>query len=200
MEYPSKLIENAVNEVAKLPGIGRKTALRLCLHLLREEVHHTSNLAKSLIDMRTQTTYCTQCGNISHQPLCRICANSHRTQSLICVVEDVPALLAIENTAQYHGLYHVLGGVISPMNGVGPHALNIEKLIERVATNHIEEIIFALSATMEADTTVFYITKKLKPFDVKVSTIARGVPIGSQLEYADEVTLGRSITKRVRYD
>ena len=200
MEYPSKLIEDAVEEIAKLPGIGRKTALRLSLHLLKQDENQTLSLAKSLIDLRTKTTYCTECRNISDAPICKICSSTKRTKSVICIVEDVPALSAIENTAQYDGLYHVLGGLISPMNGVSPSDLNIESLVERIQRNQIEEIIFALSATMEADTTAFYITKKLKEFDLKISTIARGVPIGSEPEYADEVTLGRSIAKRVRYE
>jgi len=200
MEYPSKLIEDAVEEMAKLPGIGRKTALRLCLHLLKKEEIQTQNLARALVDLRTKTTYCTECRNISDAPLCRVCSSTKRSKSIICVVEDVPALSAIENTAQYNGLYHVLGGLISPMNGVGPSDLAIDKLVERVEKNAIEEIIFALSATMEADTTAFYITKKLKPFPLKISTIARGVPIGSEPEYTDEITLGRSITKRIRYE
>ena len=200
MEYPSKLIEDAVEEIAKLPGIGRKTALRLCLHLLKKEGVQTQNLARALVDLRTKTTYCTECRNISDAPLCRICSSTKRSKSIICVVEDVPALSAIENTAQYDGLYHVLGGLISPMNGVSPSDLTIEKLIERVEKNEIEEIIFALSATMEADTTAFYITKKLKPFSLKISAIARGIPIGSEPEYTDEVTLGRSIMKRIRYE
>ncbi len=200
MEYPSKLIEDAVEEVAKLPGIGRKTALRLCLHLLKQDANQTLNLAKSLVDLRTKTTYCIECRNISDAPLCRICSDAKRSKSIICVVEDVPTLAAIENTAQYDGLYHVLGGLISPMNGVSPSDLHIESLIERLQKNEIEELIFALSATMEADTTAFYITKKLKGFQLKISTIARGVPIGSEPEYADEITLGRSITKRVQYE
>jgi recombination protein RecR len=201
MIFPSKLVENAVNEIAKLPGIGKKTALRLALHLLKEPEDETGRLATSLVKLRTETTYCQQCHNIADAPLCSICANRSRDQSLLCVVESTPDLLAIENTAQYPGLYHVLGGVISPLEGVGPADLHIDSLVARVAANpQLKEVILAISATMEGDTTAFYLAKKLKEAGVKISTIARGVPVGSELEYTDEVTLGRSIAGRRQYE
>jgi len=201
MQYPSKLIEEAVNEVSKLPGIGKKTALRLVLHLLKEETVATEALAESLVNLRTRINYCKTCFNISDSDTCAICTSHRRNASIICVVEDTPDVLAIENTGQYNGHYHVLGGIISPINGIGPDDLNIDSLITRV-DNHaeVEEIILALSATMEGDTTAFYITKKLKPAGKKVTTIARGVPVGGELEYADEITLGRSILSRSVYD
>jgi recombination protein RecR len=201
MIFPSKLVENAVNEIAKLPGIGKKTALRLALHLLKEPEDETGRLAASLVKLRTETTYCQQCHNIADAPLCSICANRSRDQSLLCVVESTPDLLALENTGQYPGLYHVLGGVISPLEGVGPADLHIDSLVARVsASPQLKEVILAISATMEGDTTAFYLAKKLKEFGVKISTIARGVPVGSELEYTDEVTLGRSIAGRRQYE
>jgi recombination protein RecR len=202
MEYPSKLIENAVNEIAKLPGIGKKTALRLALYMLREEEEVTQSLAVALVDLRTKTQYCRVCHNISDAEICAICANRRRDSSIICVVETVTDLIAIENTSQYKGLYHVLGGVISPIEGIGPGALQIQSLIDRVKAEDtpVREIILALSSTMEGDTTAFFITKKLKDDDVKITTIARGVPIGSELEYTDEITLGRSILGRKAYE
>ncbi len=200
MNYPSKLIENAVNEISKLPGIGKKTALRLVLHLLKREEETSASLADAIIQMRTQIQYCRQCHNISDAETCAICANPARDRSLMCVVEDTRDVLAIENTAQYRGLYHVLGGIISPMEGVGPNDLHIDSLVRRLPGSEVKEIIMALSPTMEGDTTAFYLTKKMKPFNLKISTIARGIPIGGELEYADEITLGRSIATRVRYD
>ena len=202
MEYPSKLIENAVNEIAKLPGIGKKTALRLALHLLREQEESTQSLADALVDLRTKTQYCRICHNISDAEICGICANERRDHSIICVVEDATDLIAIENTSQYRGLYHVLGGVISPIEGIGPGELQIDSLIERVKAEDspVKEIILALSSTMEGDTTAFFITKKLKGEDIKITSIARGVPIGSELEYTDEITLGRSILGRKAYE
>ncbi len=199
MIFPSRLIEEAVNEIAKLPGIGKKTALRLALHLLKEEQETTSELASALINLRTKIKYCAHCHNISDEEVCGICLGSYRDRSVICVVEDAPDLLAIENTNQYKGLYHVLGGIISPLNGVGPSRLQIESLIERVKAQSIQEVILALSPSMEGDTTAFYITKKLKEFPVKVTVIARGVAIGGELEYTDEVTLGRSIVSRIAF-
>ncbi|MEM1406734.1 MAG: recombination mediator RecR [Bacteroidota bacterium] len=201
MEYPSKLVENAVNEIARLPGIGKKTALRLVLHLLKERDTTTFALTSALDQLRKEIKYCQQCQNISDDTVCRICSSVRRDRGLLCIVEDTRDVLAIENTAQYQGLYHVLGGVISPLNGIGPDELNIELLIRRLQSpdNEIKEVIFALSATMEGDTTAFYLTKKLKEFDLKISTIARGVPIGGELEYADEITLGRSILTRTTY-
>jgi len=201
MEYPSKLIENAVNEIAKLPGIGKKTALRMALHLIKEKESVTFNLAESLKDLRSKIKYCRDCFNISDDDVCNICASNRRDQSLICVVEDSRDVLAIENTAQYTGLYHVLGGIISPIDGVGPSELNIDQLIQRIQNKpEVKEVIFALSPTMEGDTTAFYLTKKLKEFNLKVTSIARGIPIGGELEYTDEITLGRSILSRIDYN
>ena len=203
MNYPSKLIEEAVGEVSKLPGIGKKTALRLVLHLLKKEEPHTRSLANALVAVRTQTRYCKKCHNIADSELCGICASTRRDQSILCIVEDTRDVLAIENTSQYNGLYHVLGGIISPLEGIGPSDLHIDTLIERLSgpeRDEVKEIILALSPTMEGDTTAFYLQKKLKVFGLKVSTIARGIPIGGDLEYADEITLGRSIVGRVRYE
>ena len=203
MEYPSKLIEDAVNEVSKLPGIGKKTALRLVLHLLKRDEEQTETLAQSLTAMRTNVKYCRKCHNLSDNDLCTICASMKRDQSLICVVEDTRDVLAIENTAQYKGLYHVLGGIISPVEGIGPSDLQIDSLMTRLRESdgdQVQEIILAISPTMEGDTTAFYLQKKLRQFNLKISTIARGVPIGGDLEYADEVTLGRSILSRIAYD
>lgn len=199
MEIPSQLIQNAVNEIAKLPGIGRKTALRLAMHLLKKEVQTSIDLASAIIEMRTKIRYCSCCHNIADNDLCQICANPRRDTSLICVVEDIKDVLAIENTYQYQGLYHVLGGVIAPMEGVGPDDLNINSLLARVQSGDVKEVIFALSPTMDGDTTAYFLHKKLQPSGVKVSTIARGIPVGGEIEYADEVTLGRSIISRVAY-
>ena len=201
MQFPSKLIEEAVSEISKLPGIGRKTALRLALHLLKQNKETTEDLSNALKKLRTEIRYCKTCFNISDGEECNICTSIHRDGSTICVIEDLPDVLAIENTAQYFGLYHVLGGIISPIDGISPSDLNIEPLIQRVdeANGSIKEIILALSPTMEGDTTAFYITKKLNDFPVKISTIARGIPIGNNLEYTDEVTLGRSIVSRTNY-
>lgn len=201
MNFPSKLIEEAVIEISKLPGIGKKSALRLVLHLLKRDETQTQLLADALITMRTKTTFCRQCHNISDAELCLICTSPRRDTSVLCIVEDTRDVLAVENTAQYRGLYHILGGIISPLSGIGPNDLNIESLIKRVEKNtEIQEIILALSPTMEGDTTAFYLQKKLKPFNKKISTIARGIPIGGDLEYADEVTLGRSILSRIAYE
>ncbi len=203
MNFPSKLIEEAVEEISKLPGIGKKTALRLALHLLKRDEKFTHNLSEALIKMRTQTRYCKQCHNISDHELCLICSNPKRDNSILCIVEDTPDVLAIENTSQYRGLYHVLGGIISPLEGIGPADLHIETLLERVSQDKetpIKEVIMALSPTMEGDTTAFYLTKRLKIFGLKLTTIARGIPIGGDLEYADEITLGRSIVSRVLFE
>ena len=204
MNFPSKLIEDAVVEISKLPGIGKKSALRLVLHLLKREETQTQLLADALIAMRTQTTYCRKCHNISDAELCQICSSPRREQQIICIVEDTRDVLAIENTAQYRGLYHVLGGIISPLMGIGPNDLNIDSLLRRIEqadeNEKVQEIILALSPTMEGDTTAFYLQKKLKAFPVKISTIARGIPIGGDLEYTDEVTLGRSILSRIAYE
>lgn len=201
MNFPSKLIEEAVIEISKLPGIGKKSALRLALHLLKREEAQTQSLADSLIAMRTKTTFCRKCHNISDAELCLICTSPRRDASVLCIVEDTRDVLAIENTSQYRGLYHILGGIISPLAGIGPNDLNIESLIKRVEQDpDIQEIILALSPTMEGDTTAFYLQKKLKSFNKKISTIARGIPIGGDLEYTDEVTLGRSILSRIAYE
>lgn len=199
MNFPSKLIENAVEELAKLPGVGRKTALRLALHLLKENSEETFSLAEALVKMRTEVKSCKQCHNISDQELCAICANPLRDRTLLCVVSDIRDVIAVENTAQYKGLYHVLGGVISPIEGVGPYDLHIESLLERLPGSEIKEVLFALSPTMEGDTTAFYLTRKLRDYSLKITSIARGVPAGGELEYTDEITLGRSIVERTSY-
>jgi recombination protein RecR len=202
MEFSSKLIESAVNNFSKLPGIGKKTALRLVLHLLKQEKDFTQELAKALVDMRLNIKYCKICHNISDEDICNICKNPVRDQSIICLVEDTRDVLAIENTSQYNGLYHVLGGIISPIEGIGPDDLTIQDLLDRISqpNSEVQEIILGLSPTMEGDTTAFYITKKVKPLGIKTSTIARGIPIGGELEYADEITLGRSIISRTIYE
>jgi recombination protein RecR len=202
MEYPSKLIEDAVTEVAKLPGIGKKTALRLVLHLVKEHQDRTTLLTDALRNLRANILFCKNCHNISDSDECAICRSHRRDRTIVCVVEESQDVMAIENTSQYSGLYHVLGGVISPMNGVGPHELKIETLISRVdrAAGEIKEVILALSPTMEGDTTAFYLNKKLNPFTIKISSIARGIPVGGDLEYTDEVTLGRSITGRTLFN
>lgn len=200
MQYPSKLIEEAVNEISRLPGIGRKTALRLALHLLKKPTEETETLTIALQELRQQTKYCRTCHIISDTEDCT-CRNLRLDATVICVVEDTPDVMAIQNTGQYNGLYHVLGGVVSPMDGIGPDDIQITSLIQRVETSkgEVKEVLFALSPTMEGDTTAFYITKKLKPFGLKLTTIARGIPIGGELEYTDEVTLGRSIITRTIY-
>jgi recombination protein RecR len=201
LNFPSKLIEDAVNEISKLPGIGKKSALRLVLHLLKRDEIQTQQLSDALIAVRTKTTFCKNCHNISDDILCQICTSPRREQNIICIVEDTRDVLAIENTAQYRGLYHVLGGIIAPLSGIGPNDLTIESLMKRITENtDIQEVILALSPTMEGDTTAFYLQKKLKQHPIKISTIARGIPIGGDLEYADEVTLGRSILSRIAYE
>jgi recombination protein RecR len=201
MQFNSSLIQEAVDQISALPGIGKKTALRLVLHLLKQEEHFAIGLADAIIKLRTQIKYCKQCHDIADDDLCTICANKNRDHSIICIVEDSPDVIAIENTSQYKGLYHVLGGVISPMDGIGPSQLNIDSLIQRISdSDEISEIIFALSPNMEGDTTAFFLSKKLKSLGVKVTSIARGIPIGSELEYTDEITLGRSIQTRIVMD
>lgn len=197
--YSSKLLEEAVNELSKLPGIGRKSALRLALHFLKQNPMDVEFFGNSIIQMRNNIKHCTQCYNISDTDICEICANKKRNSSIICVVEDIRDVMAIENTSQFTGLYHVLGGIISPMDGIGPQDLNIDLLIKRVENDDINEVIMALSTTIEGDTTNFYIYKKLKDFQIEITTIARGVAIGDELEYADEITLGRSILNRTPY-
>lgn len=199
MRYASKLIEEAVHEITRLPGIGKKTALRLILFLLKAQKSHTISLTDALNKLRTTIQYCQYCCNAADSPVCGICAASNRDRTTICVVESIQDVLAIENTGQYKGLYHVLGGVISPMEGIGPEQLNINVLVQRVQVAQPQEIIFALSATIEGDTTAFYIKKKLEGHAVKASTIARGVAVGAELEYTDELTLGRSIAGRIAY-
>lgn len=199
MNYPSRLIEEAVNELSKFPGIGKKSAMRMVLHLLKQKEQDVVKTGQAIIQLRTQIQYCTRCGNVSDTTVCNICNNPKRDQQLICVVEDLRDVIAIENTNQFNGTYHILGGLISPVNGIGPDHLLIDKLIERIKTEETKEVIMALSATMEGDTTVFYLSKKLKPMGVIISTISRGIAIGGELEYADEITLGRSIALRVPY-
>jgi recombination protein RecR len=200
MEFSSKLLEKAVNEMAQLPGIGKRTALRLVLHLLKQPAEQTHFLSQSLTLMRDEIKFCKNCHNISDVEICEICNNHSRNHKIICIVEDVRDVMAIENTNQFKGIYHVLGGKISPIDGVGPSQLNIITLVEKIKSGHVEEIIFALSSTMEGDTTNFYIYKQLKDFNIKTSTIARGIAVGDELEYADEVTLGRSIIQRVPFE
>lgn len=200
MNFSSKLLENAVNEFSRLPGIGQKTALRLVLHILNQPVADVQRFSESLMKLKSDICFCTVCHNISDQVICEICTAPKRDKGLICVVEDTRDVMAIENTNQFNGVYHVLGGLISPMDGVGPSDLNIEKLVQRLRENQVEEVILALSATMEGDTTIFYLYKKLKDFNIQISTIARGIAFGGELEYVDEVTLGRSIITRVPYE
>ncbi len=198
--YPSRIIEQAVEEISKLPGIGKKSALRLALHLLKRPESQSLQLAHAVVQLRTETRYCPKCHMISDGDLCGICASTKRDESILMVVEDLRDVLAIENTGQYTGLYHVLGGIISPLSGISPSDLTIESLVQRVASGEIKEVILGLSPTMEGDTTAFYLTKKLADYSVKLSTIARGIPIGGDLEYTDEITLGRSIVGRVIYE
>jgi recombination protein RecR len=199
-EYSSKLLEQAVDRLSRLPGIGRKTALRLCLHILKSENGEARQLGEALMRLRDEVCYCKTCHNIADSDLCQICANPKREAEMICVVEDIRDVMAIENTSQYQGRYHVLGGIISPIEGVGPSDLNIESLVQRVQTEKIREMVMALPATIEGDTTVFYIYKKVKNLGVLVTTIARGIAVGDDLEFADEVTLGRSILNRVPFE
>jgi recombination protein RecR len=200
MNFSSKLLEKAVEEFSKLPGIGKKTALRLVLNLLKLEKEDVRRFSNALVDLREGIQYCTKCHNISDLEICQLCANPNRDDSVLCIVEDIRDVMAVENTQQFKGLYHVLGGVISPMEGVGPQHLSIDSLLKKVDNGEVNEIIFALSSTMEGDTTNFYIFKKLKNYDIKVSTIARGIAFGDELEYADEITLGRSIVNRLPYE
>ena len=200
MEFSSKLLERAVNEMSQLPGIGKRTALRLVLHMLRQPKEQTLALTEALQTMRKDIKFCKSCHNISDVDMCDICSNPNRNEAIICVVEDVRDVMAIENTSSFKGLYHVLGGKISPMDGVGPHDLNIESLVEKVKLGNVKELIFALSSTMEGDTTNFYIYRKIQEYNVLTSTIARGISVGDELEYADEITLGRSIINRIPFE
>jgi recombination protein RecR len=199
MDFSSKLLENAVNEVSRLPGIGKRTALRLVLHLLKQPADNTKYLAEALLQLRNDVKTCEKCHNISDTLLCAICQNPRRNSEIVCVVEDIRDVMAIESTSQFRGLYHVLGGKISPIEGVGPQELQIDSLVHKVGSGEIKELIFALSSTMEGDTTNFYIFKQIEKFKIITSTIARGIAVGDELEYADEVTLGRSIVNRIPF-
>lgn len=200
MSYSSKRIEQAVHEISKLPGIGKKTALRLALHILKRPEDEALSLADAVVNLRTKTIYCQKCHNISDLEICSICSNPKRNENLLCVVEDVRDVMALENTGNYNGLYHVLGGLISPLDGIGPSDLNIATLVKKVSESSIDEVVLALNTTMEGDTTNFYIFRKLKDFPAKITTIARGIAVGDELEYADEITLGRSIAQRIPYE
>lgn len=200
MDFSSKLLENAVYEMSQLPGIGKRTALRLVLHLLKQPTERTKRLTTALTHLREGIKFCESCHNISDVQLCELCASPKRDRSLVCVVEDIRDVMAIENTSQYSGLYHVLGGKISPMEGVGPQELTIGSLVKKAKSGEIKELIFALSSTMEGDTTNFYIYKQLEGLDINTSTIARGIAVGDELEYADEITLGRSILNRIPFE
>ncbi|PIB27028.1 recombination protein RecR [Maribacter sp. 4U21] len=200
MEFSSRLLENAVYEMSQLPGIGKRTALRLVLHLLKQSEQRTEQLSSALVQLRSTVRFCKNCHNISDTEHCEICANPKRDASLVCVVEDIRDVMAIENTGQYRGMYHVLGGKISPMEGIGPQDLTISSLVSKVRKGEINELIFALSSTMEGDTTNFYIFRQIEEFKIRTSTIARGIAVGDELEYADEVTLGRSILNRVPFE
>tara|TARA_B110000263_G_C15310658_1_gene512972 strand:+ start:2904 stop:3524 length:621 start_codon:yes stop_codon:yes gene_type:complete len=200
MDFSSKLLENAVYEISQLPGIGKRTALRMALHLLKQPKEITQSLVKALDEFRENIVFCKKCHNLSDNNICEICLNSKRNASQICVVEDVRDVMAIENTNQFQGLYHVLNGIISPIDGIGPQDLTISSLVEKVKEGAVNEVIFALSASMEGDTTIFYIHRQLSSFNILISTIARGIPVGDELEYTDEVTLGRSILKRIPYE
>lgn len=195
-QYPSQLLERAVSEFSRLPGIGRKTALRLVLHLLRQQQETVEGFTSAVSRLRNEVQYCRVCHNISDTDVCPICSNPQRDDSIICVVENIQDVMAVERTGQFHGLYHVLGGIISPMDGIGPSDLQIDSLVERVRQGGVKEVIFALASTMEGDTTNFYISRKLQPLGVQLSVIARGISVGDELEYTDEVTLGRSILNR----
>jgi len=200
MKLPTKIIENAVNEISKLPGIGKKTALRLSLFLLKKETQFTKNISNALIELKEKTVYCDECHMICEEGKC-ICQtpNSFINREILCIVEDTPDALAIQNTNHYNGLFHVIGGLISPIDGIGPENLNINSLVNRIEKNNIKEIIFALSSTLDGDTTSFYISKRLSKFNLKITTISRGIPIGGEIEYADEITLGKSISSRINY-
>jgi len=200
MEFSSKLLERAVNEMSQLPGIGKRTALRLVLHMLKQPKEQTLVLSQALQSMRNNIKFCKSCNNISDVELCEICSNPNRNGEIVCVVEDIRDVMAIENTSSFKGLYHVLGGKISPMDGIGPNDLNIESLVKKVKEGSIKELIFALSSTMEGDTTNFYIFKQIQNCDIVISTIARGISVGDELEYADEITLGRSILNRIPFE
>jgi len=200
MNFSSRKIELAVEEISRLPGIGKKTALRLALHLLRRPAAQTESLSAALLDLRNNTTFCSECHTISDTEICSICSSPKRDKSIVCIVEDVRDVMAIENTGGYSGVYHVLGGLISPMDGIGPSDLTIDALIDKMKTGEVKEVVFALNTTMEGDTTNFYLYRKIKDFGAILTTIARGIAVGDELEFADEVTLGRSIQHRIPYE
>jgi len=200
MNFPSRLIEDAVNEFSRLPGVGKKTALRLVLHLLRQPQEQSQRFGEAIIRMREEIKFCRKCNNVADADLCSICSSHKRDRSLICVVENLRDVMAVENTNHFNGVYHVLGGVISPMDGVGPDDLEIDSLVERMKTQEVREVIMALSPTMEGDTTIFYISRKLSPFNVKVTAISRGISVGGELEYTDEITLARALVNRMPYE
>lgn len=200
MEFSSRIIEQAVNEFSRFPGIGKKTALRLVLHLIKQNEQDIRSLSSSIVALKEQLKFCTECGNVSDEEVCNICKDKRRDAKLMCLVEDMRDVMAIENTSQFRGLYHILGGLISPIDGIGPDDLNLAGLEDRLKRNEVEEVIIALSATMEGDTTGFYLARKLKALGIKVSSLSRGIAIGGELEYADEITLGRSIASRVPYE
>ena len=200
MNFSSRKIELAVEEISRLPGIGKKTALRLVLHLLRRPAAQTESLSAALLDLRNNTTFCSECHTISDTEICSICSSPKRDKSIVCIVEDVRDVMAIENTGGYSGVYHVLGGLISPMDGIGPSDLTIDALIDKMKTGEVKEVVFALNTTMEGDTTNFYLYRKIKDFGASLTTIARGIAVGDELEFADEVTLGRSIQHRIPYE
>lgn len=200
MNFSSRKIELAVEEISRLPGIGKKTALRLALHLLRRPAGQTESLSAALLDLRNNTTFCSECHTISDTEICSICSSPKRDKSIVCIVEDVRDVMAIENTGGYSGVYHVLGGLISPMDGIGPSDLTIDALIDKMKSGEVKEVVFALNTTMEGDTTNFYLYRKIKDFGASLTTIARGIAVGDELEFADEVTLGRSIQHRIPYE
>ncbi len=200
MNFPSRLIEDAVNEFSRLPGIGKKTALRLVLHLLRQSPEQSKQFGEAVMRMRSEIKFCRQCHNVSDTDLCNICASPKRDQGVICIVENLRDVMAVENTNHFNGVYHVLGGIISPMDGIGPDELQIESLLERVKMQEVREVIMALSPTMEGDTTIFYISRKLSPFNIKVTAISRGISVGGELEYTDELTLARALVNRLPYE
>lgn len=199
MNFPSKLVENAVEQLSSLPGIGRKTALRLVLHMLKQDKLSVEQFGDAFIQLINRINYCTRCYSISDSNLCEVCANPKRDASIICVVEDIRIMMAIENTMQYKGVYHILGGLISPIDGIGPSQIRVEELISRITNEAVTEIIFALSTTMEGDTTNYYLFRRLKDYNIKISSIARGIAIGDELEYTDEITLGTAISSRIPY-
>ena len=200
MNFPSKLVENAVTQLSSLPGIGKKSALRLVLHMLNQEKQNINQFGNSFIDLINNINYCSECYSISDQEICEICSDHKRDRSIICVVEDIRVMMAVENTLQFKGIYHVLGGLISPMDGIGPSDIKVEELVQKVQNGEVKEIIFALSTTMEGDTTNFYLFRRLKDINIKISSIARGIAIGDELEYTDEITLGTAISRRLPYE